>query len=57
MIDESVAVAVHVLRRAIKNPGHNPSYHQQVMDRHRAEWPTLWNAIDNLLLTVSETEP
>lgn len=33
---------------AIDNPGPRPDYHRAVMERHRAEWPTLWRALDNL---------
>ena len=36
------------LQKAINNPGVNPRYHHQLMARHRAEWPTLWAAIDLL---------
>lgn len=37
------------LRRAIQDEGPQPEFHRAVMRRHRAEWPTLWRAIDTLL--------
>lgn len=44
--DESVAVDAII--RAIDESGPNPAYHRKVMARHRAEWPTLWAALDQL---------
>lgn len=32
---------------AAENKGNSPSYHREVMSRHRKEWPTLWRAIDS----------
>ena len=40
--------AIAAILRAINDPGPNPAYHREVMARHRAEWPTLWEAIDRL---------
>lgn len=37
------------LRRAIEDRGQRPDVHDAIMRRHRAEWPTLWAAIDALL--------
>ena len=42
---EKAALAV---LHAIANPGPHPDYHRQVMELHRAEWPTLWRALDDL---------
>lgn len=41
----SQAVAV----RDEPNPGPRPEVHRDVLERHRAEWPTLWRAIDALV--------
>lgn len=41
--------AVELVRRAISNPGRVPSWHYAIMRKHRKEWPTLWNALDELL--------
>lgn len=38
--------AVAAVLRAIDDAGPQPKYHADVMRRHRAEWPTLWRAID-----------
>lgn len=37
------------LRTAIEDQGSHPDFHQAVMRDHRAQWPTLWAAIDALL--------
>jgi hypothetical protein len=37
------------LKQAIFDEGPEPDYHQEIMSRHRKEWPTLWHAIDQLL--------
>lgn len=39
----------------IKGPA--PELHDATMARHRAEWPSLWTAIDALLATTTEGEP
>lgn len=46
---ERVDLNLEQLRAAVENPGPNPAYHYRMMDQHRKEWPTLWNAIDKLL--------
>jgi hypothetical protein len=46
---------VDELRRAIEDPGPRPDIHFEIMARHRREWPTLWAAIDRLLLGTSTT--
>ena len=40
--------AVDDVLRAIAVEGIAPQYHRNVMRTHRAEWPTLWKALDNL---------
>lgn len=37
------------LVKAIRDRGAVPQFHNHVMRKHRAEWPTLWNAIDNIV--------
>jgi hypothetical protein len=41
---------------AIKISGKAPAYHRSVMERHRAQWPALWRALDQLV-KVTDTEP
>jgi hypothetical protein len=37
------------LTKAINDAGPHPIAHQQIMQKSRDEWPTLWRAIDKLL--------
>lgn len=37
------------LVKAIRDKGAVPQYHNHVMRKHRDEWPTLWQAIDNIV--------
>ena len=37
------------LRNALCGIGPQPEDAAQVQARHRREWPTLWNALDNLM--------
>lgn len=32
--------------RAHNDPGPQPTYHYEIMRRHRREWPTLWRSLD-----------
>ena len=41
--------ALQGIENAIIEEGKMPSYHKQVMTRHRMEWGTLHNAIDNAI--------
>jgi hypothetical protein len=41
--------ALQKIEDAIVEEGKMPSYHKQVMTRHRMEWGTLHNAIDDAL--------
>lgn len=52
MVDQEKAIAAVV--RAIRDPGPVPSYHYEVMRRHRQEWPSLWAALDALLRAGTE---
>lgn len=36
------------LIKAVEDEGINPEYHKRTLVKHRGEWPTLWEAIDNL---------
>ena len=40
--------AIENLISAINTEGPVPQYHQHVMRKHRAEWPALWKAIDEI---------
>lgn len=46
---ELLRVRVDQVAYAIATEGPVPSYHRETLRRHRAEWPTLWEAIDDLL--------
>jgi hypothetical protein len=37
------------IQRAITEEGRSPAHHQQVMRRHRKEWPSLWKAINKAM--------
>jgi len=37
------------LRRAVLDKGPRPDVHEEIMARHRREWPFLWRAIDRLV--------
>lgn len=37
------------LRNALCSVGVQPENAAEVQARHRREWPTLWNALDNLM--------
>lgn len=41
--------AIQKIESAIIEEGKMPSYHKQVMERHRLEWGTLHNAIDKAI--------
>ena len=40
---------------AVKNEGRVPAYHHAVLKEHRAEWPTLWRAIDAIIKEMEKT--
>lgn len=40
---------IEAVRQAIENPGPFPEHHRRTMARQRADWPTLWKALDALL--------
>lgn len=41
--------AVKAIIKAIQDKGPEPTYHDNVMARHRHEWPALWKALDKLI--------
>lgn len=41
---------VKEIQDAITNPGMSPTYHAIILEKHRRQWPTLWAALDKLLL-------
>ncbi len=46
---ETIVVAARhwlSVQKAIQNEGPSLYHHRRVMARHRAEWPTLWEALD-----------
>jgi len=48
--------AVSVVIETIENEGKNPDYHRHCLAEHRATWPLLWRAIDNLRTTYNRTK-
>lgn len=44
--------AVVVVLAAIDDSGREPAVHHQIMNQHRAEWPTLWRAIRRVRTVV-----
>lgn len=49
--EESIELwkAAFRVERALIDRGLNPSYHMTVMNRHKREWPKLWEALDDLM--------
>ena len=43
---DALGHALDQLERAITDAGPQPMVHAETMAKHRAEWPTLWAAID-----------
>lgn len=39
---------IRELVEAVENQG--PAFQQRVAQRHRAEWPTIWAAIDKIIV-------
>lgn len=50
MTDPNLLAAVQAVVDAIKNEGRNPPFHRRVMAEHRTQWPTLWKALDELVM-------
>lgn len=48
--DTEFLAAVHLVVDAIKNEGRNAAHHRKVMNEHRNQWPTLWKALDQLVM-------
>ncbi len=55
MADE-LGRALHRLSQAVLDHGPSPTHHYQVMERHRAEWPSLWAAIDDVVAADLEVQ-
>jgi hypothetical protein len=53
--DEAVNAVAEVVA-AIRNPGPRPDYHRWVMETHRDQWPSLWQALDRLLAGLSKED-
>ena len=51
-----LARAVERIEKAIVEEGKMPEYHKAVMKRHRDEWGTLHNAIDNAIKVLHKGE-
>lgn len=48
IVSDELRAALEQLKAAIREQGPAPAYHRAVMARQRAEWPTFWNAIDQV---------
>jgi hypothetical protein len=46
---------IEEIRNAILNEGPRPDYHKVIMEKHRLQWPTLWNALDKLIKSHGTT--
>ena len=55
--DAAADRAAWAVVRAIKQEGPQPRYHREVMARHRNEWPTLWEALDELMRAYRTAPP
>jgi|694.fasta_scaffold27312_14 hypothetical protein len=49
---QRLRAAIQKIEQAIVEEGKMPSYHKQVMTRHRMEWGTLHNAIDEAIKAI-----
>jgi hypothetical protein len=49
---ERLRAAIQKIEQAIVEEGKMPPYHRSVMKRHRMEWGTLHNAIDEAIEAV-----
>lgn len=48
--------AAYEVRRALRNEGRSPQWHRSLQARHRAEWPVLWAALDQLVAAIDAVE-
>lgn len=48
--------AAYEVRRALREEGRQPQWHRSLMARHRAEWPVLWAALDQLVAAIDAVE-
>ena len=51
---KSLPQAIEDLLEAIDNKGPAPRYHDLIMNKHREEWPLLWERIDALREVLAE---
>lgn len=49
---ERLRAAIQKIEQAIVDEGKMPPYHRAVMKRHRMEWGTLHNAIDEAIKAI-----
>lgn len=52
-----LAMIVMGIVDAILDPGPQPLYHRQVLQRHRTEWPALWRYLDALCVHLEGQAP
>ena len=51
---ERLRAAIQKIEQAIVEEGKMPPYHRSVMKRHRMEWGTLHNAIDEAIKAIHD---
>lgn len=52
----ALVTAAFQIRQAIRDAGANPPWHYRIMRRHRREWPTLWQRLDQLNAALAALE-
>jgi hypothetical protein len=51
--ENAMADAIGGIVSAILDPGPHPLHHDEVVARHRAEWPVLWTHLDALVSNLT----
>lgn len=54
-MSRDLRAGILALSEALSGEGPRPDVHREIMARHRAEWPTLWAAIDKIM-TADRTD-
>lgn len=53
---ETLRTAIRGVAQAIRDEGPAPRVHRSTLMRHREEWPTLWDALGELLRTFDASQ-
>lgn len=54
---EKAQSAIAQIERALTDAGPNPEYHRQEQERLRHRWPTLFNALEALMVAIRGRPP